>query len=342
MWLTSATADGFAGLLLRGRTLRALAFDAATGRAAADIELFRLSEAGSIHSKNSYASPTPVIDGDRVYVHFGSLGTACVKTTGEIVWKTRLPYEHLHGPGGSPVVWHNLVIVSCDGTDQQYVIALDKHTGKVRWKAPRPRPAYMAYSTPLVIHAGGRDQLISAGAYRAIAYDPSSGAEIWRVGYDQGFSNVPRPVFAHDLVFLATGFDHPSLLAVRPGGEIAWSTSRGAPLTPSPIVVGDELYMVSDNGIASCLDAKTGKLHWRERLGGNYSASPVYADGAIYFLSEEGECTLIEPGREFKKIGTNRIDGQTLASIAVSGGALFVRSATHLYRIGEPATRPHR
>jgi outer membrane protein assembly factor BamB len=223
-----------------------------------------------------------------------------------------------------------------------FVVALDKHTGKVKWKTNRGFPADQAYTTPLVIRAADRDQLISVGAFRARAYDPSNGKEIWRVRYDDGFSNVPRPVFAHGLVFIATGFQQPSLLAVRPDGtgdvtktHIAWALKRGAPLTPSPIAVGDELYVVNDGGIATCLDARTGALVWQQRLGGTYSASPVFADGRIYFLAEQGVTTVIAPGREFRRLATNTLDGGLLASMAVSGGSLFLRTDTHLYRLVE-------
>jgi outer membrane protein assembly factor BamB len=217
-------------------------------------------------------------------------------------------------------------------------VALDKRTGKVRWK--KPRAGYQAYTTPLIVPVNGRDQMVSPGAHRAISYEPATGEEIWSVAYGKGYSNVPRPVFGHGLVYICTGFDQPSLLAVRPGGKgdvtathVAWETKRGAPLTPSPLLVGDELYFVSDNGIASCLDARTGAEHWRQRLGGNYSASPVYADGRIYFLSEDCEAPVIAPGKEFRLLTRNRLDGRCLASLAISGSAIFVRSDTALYRL---------
>ena len=184
------------------------------------------------------------------------------------------------------------------------------------------------------------DQVISPGAFRAVAYEPRTGKEIWQVKYGDGFSNVPRPVYGQGLVFICTGFQQASLLAVRPDGrgdvtksKVVWRLDRGVPLTPSPLLVGDELYLVTDNGIATCVDAKTGQELWRARLGGNYSASPTYADGKIYFLSEEGESVVIAPGRELKHLATNQLDGPTLASMAISGGSLFIRSATHLYRI---------
>jgi outer membrane protein assembly factor BamB len=312
-----------------------------SGREVVNAEVFRIGGARLTNVKNSHASPTPIIDGDRVYVHFGALGTAALTTAGEIVWKTRLPYESQHGNGGSPALYGDLLIISCDGSDTAFVIALDKKTGKTRWKTDRRYPADQAYSTPLVIRVGDRDQVLSVGAYRAAAYDLQTGKEVWRVRYDDGFSNVPRPVAGHGLVYIATGFQQPSLLAVRPDGmgditrtHVVWSLQRGAPLTPSPLIVGDELYIVSDIGVASSVDARTGQTHWQQRLGGNYSASPVFADGRIYFQSEEGLTTAIAPGKAFRKLATSQLDGAMLASMAVSGGSIFIRTDSHLYRIG--------
>jgi len=331
IWLTTATDEG--------KSLRAIAIDRNTGAIIQNVEVFRLKSAKLVNGKNSFASPTPIIEGDRIYLHFGAFGTACITQSGEIVWKTRLEYDNgQHGTGGSPVIYEDLLIVSCDGNDVQFVVALDKQTGKVRWK--KMRQGYQAYTTPLVVSLPAGDQVISPGAFRAIAYEPRTGKEIWHVKYGEGFSNVPRPVFGHGLVFICTGFQQASLLAIKPDGhgdvsksKIAWRLDRGVSLTPSPLIVGDELYMVTDNGIATCVDAKTGEELWRARLGGNHSASPIYADGKIYFLSEEGESVVIAPGRQLKHLATNQLEGPTLASIAVSGGSLFIRSATHLYRI---------
>ena len=338
IWLTTAVDDG--------RSLRALCLDRDTGRIVRNVEVFQLTDPGPVHQKNSHASPTPILEGDRVYLHFGPHGTACITRSGEIVWKTQeLKYYHRHGPGGSPVVYGDLLIVSCDGYDIQFVVALDKRTGKIRWKSPRK--GYQAYTTPLTIQVQGKDQLISPGAHRAVAYEPLTGKEIWSVRYGEGYSNVPRPVFGHGLVFICSGFEQAILLAVRPDGRgdvtdshVAWSLKRAVPLTPSPLLVGEELYLVSDNGIASCLDAKTGKAHWQQRLGGNHSASPIFADGRIYFLNEEGESVVLAPGKEFKKLSTNQLDGQTLASMAVSGNAIFIRSASHLYRLQQQSHWP--
>jgi outer membrane protein assembly factor BamB len=334
LWLTTATEEG--------RSLRAIAVDVNTGAIQQNVEVFNLKSPKLMNQKNSFASPTPVIDGDRVYLHFGAYGTACITQSGEIVWKTKLEYDNgQHGPGGSPIIYDDLLIVSCDGLESQYVVALDKATGKVRWK--KTRESYQAYTTPLVLNLPEGDQVISPGAFQAIAYEPRTGKEIWRVKYAEGFSNVPRPVFGHGLVFICTGFQEPSLLAVRPDGrgdvtksKVAWKLDRAIPRTPSPILVGDELYIVTDNGIATCIDAQTGEELWRARLGGNFSASPVYADGRIYFLSEEGESVVIAPGRQLKHLATNQIDGPTLASMAVSHNSLFIRSASHLYRISNP------
>jgi outer membrane protein assembly factor BamB len=336
VWVTSAIKE-------HGGSLRALAFDLETGRELVNAEVFRTKSADPLNAKNSLASPTPIVEGDRVYVHFGADGTAALTTSGEIVWKIRLSYESQHGSGGSPVVHGDLLIFSADGSDRAFVIALEKQTGKTRWKTSRRQPSDQAYSTPLVIRVGDRDEVVSVGAFRAEAYEPESGKEIWRVGYGDGFSNVPRPVYGHGLVYIATGFQQPSLLAVRPDGtgdvtrtHVAWTLRRGAPLTPSPLLVGDELYIVNDGGIVSCLDATTGETRWQHRLDGNFSASPVFADGRIYFLNEEGVATVILPGKEFRTLATNHLDGATLASMAVSAASIFIRTDTHLYRIGKP------
>ena len=342
VWLTTAVDEG-------DIVLRVLAFDVEQGREVVNVELFRLKNAREINPKNSFASPTPVLEGDRVYVHFGADGTAALTTSGEVIWKTRLSYQSQHGAGGSPIVYGDLLIVSCDGHDAAYVVALDKRTGKARWKTNRRQPTDQAYTTPLVIRVGDRDQVVSVGAYRAAAYDPMTGREIWRVSYGDGFSNVPRPVYGHGLVYIATGFQEPSLMAVRVDGtgdvtktHVAWTLRRGAPLTPSPLLVGEELYVVTDGGIASCLDAMTGAIHWQMRLGDTFSASPVFVDGRIYFLGENGGAMAIAPGKQFRRLGNSRLDGALLASMAVSGGSFFIRTDSHLYRIAEPrpATGP--
>ena len=341
VWLTTAIDTGNPRSGPVRSSLRVLAFDAETGKELVNVEVFRLNYAGYINPKNSRASPTPILEGDRVYVHFGAEGTAALTTDGKILWKKQFPYESQHGAGGSPTLYGDLLIFSCDGNDvDAFVIALDKQTGQTKWRTSRRKPSDQAYSTPLVIRVGDRDQLVSIGAYRAAAYEPLTGREIWRVGYPDGFSNVPRPVYGHGLVYIATGFNEPTLIAVRPDGtgditktHVAWTVERGAPLTPTPILVGDELYVVSDIGILSCLDARTGAIVWQARVPGNYSASPVFVEGRIYIQSEEGITTVIAPGRQFQRLAANQLDGGMLASMAVAKGAIFIRTDTSLYRI---------
>jgi outer membrane protein assembly factor BamB len=332
IWLTAAADNG--------ASLRLLSLDKDTGKLTSNVEVFRIKDLGpGIHKKNSFASPTAIVQGDRIYVHFGFYGTACLNTKGEILWKQTLKYEPQHGPGGSPVLFDDLLIFSCDGFDAQFVVALDAATGKIRWKTPRGK-GNQAYTTPLVIDVAGNAQLISVGAHHAYAYNPKTGEALWYIEYGSGFSNVPRPVYAHGLVYICSGFMQATLFAVKPGGRgnvtrshVAWSHPRAIPLTPSPIVVGDELYVISDNGIATCLDARTGQQRWQHRVGGNHSASPIAAGGRIYFLNEEGECTVIAAGTEYQELARNTIDEPTLASLAVSGKAIFLRGGRHLYRL---------
>jgi outer membrane protein assembly factor BamB len=346
VWITtglSAGASGKADVQGREMSLRVIALDAANGRTVVDTEVFRLRIGPAPNAKNNRASPSVVVERDRVYAHFGAEGTAALTTAGEVVWKTRFPYESQHGAGGSPILHGDLLIFSGDGSDEAFVVALEKRTGKVKWKTDRRFPRAQAYSTPLAIKVGERDEIVSVGAFRAAAYDPANGKEIWRVSYDDGFSNVPRPVFGHGLVYIATGFQQPALIAVRPDGSgdvtrthVAWTVKRGAPHTPSPLLVGDELYFVSDAGIATCVDAKTGSIHWQQRLNGNFSASPVFVEGRIYFQSEEGVTAVIAPGTSFKLLAVNRLEGATLASMAVAEGAFFLRTDKHVYRIQLP------
>ncbi|MCH2375878.1 MAG: PQQ-like beta-propeller repeat protein [Planctomycetes bacterium] len=347
VWLTSAVDDG--------RSLRVLCFRRPTGEVVHDLELFRLDEAGKAHSKNSYASPTPVLDEERVYIHFGHVGTACVSRSGELVWKTvALDYVQPYSGGSSPVLFEDLLILNCDGSDRQFVVALDKRNGEVIWKSDRQHllvhdqniggsAGFMkqSYATPLVVEVHGVPHLISPGADHVSAYDARTGREIWWLGY-KGFSEVIRPVVGHDLVFVG-GFENisqPVLYAIRPTGSgeigrthVEWALKKGAPHVPSPLLVGDELFLINDRGIAICLDAKTGVEHWKERIGGNHFASPIYAGGRIYCFSEEGKTTIFAASKQFSLEAENQIDGGLMASPAVAGSSLFLRSETQLYRI---------
>ena len=336
VWLTSSLTNG------TGASLRLLGYDLTSGQELFNTEVFHVDDSNSPNPKNSLASPTPVIDpsGDRIYVHFGAYGTAALTTAGDVLWSTNFPYISQHGNGGSPILYQDLLILSIDGYDTAYVVAIDTITGKERWRAMRQAPVSQAYSTPLVIRVGENDQIVSVAAYRTTAHDPSTGKEIWSGGYRDGFSNVPRPVYGQGMVYLSTGFQTPSLLAVQTDGvgdvtntHVAWRLNRGAPLTPSPLLVGNELYVINDFGIVTCINATTGDVHWQNRIGGNHSASPVYANGRIYFQSEEGITTVIQSGTNFQILAQNELDGETLASMAISSGTVVIRTNSHLYRI---------
>lgn len=339
IYLTTAVEDG------ADHSLRLVCLDAASGKTAWDKELFRTSGPLRIHPKNSHASPTPLIRDGNIYVHFGPHGTACTTPAGEIVWQRKLEYAPQHGNGGSPALAGDVLVICCDGSDVQYVVGLDRKTGDIRWKQDRDTESKkgFSFSTPLVLSLEGRTQVICPGSDAVFAYDPATGAEIWRVDYPGGYSVIPRPVYGAGLVFLGSGYDRPVLYAIDPTGRgnvtethVRWKLDRGAPHTPSAVVVGDEVYCVSDNGVAACLDARTGSEHWRERLGGNYSASPLVADGLIYFQNESGEAIVVKAGKTFEEVARNQIGDKdrTYASYAVDGRSFLIRSEKALYRVG--------
>lgn len=339
IWLTTALDDG--------HSLRAVGIDAQTGKIIREVEVFRPEEPAPINAKNSHASPTSVLEKGRLYVHFGRMGTACVETaTGRVLWtNNELVIQHKEGPGSSPIPYGDLLLINCDGMDFQYVVALDKQTGRIKWKTgrtgePHPKPDFRkAYATGLIVPRGDHQQLISPGAHQVISYRPDTGEELWKVRYD-GFSNVPRPLYGHGMVYVCSGFMRPVLLAIRPDGSgdvtdshVVWEQPKSIPRNPSPILVGDRIYFAGDRGVAVCLDAHTGAEIWTERLGGNFSASPIYADGRIYFPGEQGETTVIAPGDTFQKLAVNQLDGRIQASPAVVDRSIILRTETHLYRL---------
>jgi outer membrane protein assembly factor BamB len=357
VWLTTATLDG--------EDFFAICIDAETGRVRFNERLLHADNPEPLgNDVNCYASPSPAIEPGRVYVHFGRYGTACLDTaTCKVLWERRdLACRHFRGPGSSAILFEDLLVLTFDGVDVQYLAALDKKTGRTVWKTDRStvwddldaqgKPTRegdfrKAFSTPLVIDAGGKPQMISLGAKAAFAYDPRTGRELWKI-HHAGHSSAPRPVFGNGLVFVTTGHGKTELWAVRVDGQgdvtdshVAWKADRGVPLTPSPLLVGDLLYVVGDDGTATCLEAATGKQVWRERIGGNYAASPVYADGRMYFFNQQGKANVLKAGRAFEVLATNTLEAGCMASPAVSGKALFVRTKTHLYRI-EAATAGER
>lgn len=342
VFLTGAVTDA-AG---NPTSLNAMCYDATSGRLLWDTTVFEPGGAARKHGKNSHASPTPVAEGERVYVHFGPAGSAALDLEGRVVWRQDgLDYNPVHGNGGSPVIVDDKLIFHSDGGADPFIAALDKRTGEVAWKVGRDTSASskFSFSTPLLINEPGGRRLISPASGAVMAYNPDDGAEIWRVDYGEGYSVVPRPVAGNDMIYLATGFNRPSVYAIKQGGEgdvtgthLAWDTSRGAPNTPSMLLVGRELYFVSDGGVASCVDALTGETHWNERLGGGHSASPIHASGRVYFTNEEGVTRVLKAGTSFEVLATNDLAEKTLASPAASGPSLFLRTEKHLYRIQEP------
>jgi outer membrane protein assembly factor BamB len=353
VWLTTATEEG--------HDFYALCVDAETGEIRFNERLFHCDNPEPLgNNVNGYASPSPVIESGRVYIHFGSYGTACLDTaTHKTLWiRQDLPCRHYRGPGSSAILFENLLVLTFDGADVQYLAALDKGTGKTVWKTDRtsvwkdldeqglPKREgdfRKAFSTPLAVDVGGTFQLISPSSYGAFAYEARTGREIWKI--DHGcYSPAARPVFGNGLVYVITGRGKPELWAIRPDGQgdvtgshVAWKfTDRGVPEDPSPLLVDDLLYMVSGDGLLTCLDAATGGAVWSERLGGNYEASPIFVDGRIYFFSVQGKSTVLKAGRTFEVLATNKLDAGFMASPAVAGKALYLRTKTHLYRIEQP------
>ena len=344
VWLTAMVAGASES------SFRLLCFETAGGRLEWSTEIFTIGgpPPPPPHDRGLPASATPVVEGDRIYVYFGHHGAACLDRAGRILWRNeRLRYDPAPPGGGSPVVAGDALVYTADCATAPFVTALDKHTGKTLWKVPRTLAAKMKFSfgAPLLITAGGQPQIVVPGSGAVAALDPTDGHELWRVRYSQQGAVAPRPVFAHGLVFVAAGYLRTELLAIRPDGtgdvtdtHVAWRIIKGAPITPALLAVGDELFAVNDAGVATCWDARTGRVHWQERLDGNYTAAPVAAAGRIYFQNETGTGTVLKADTNFTKLATNQLEEPTLASYAIAENALFIRTAGHLYRIGSEAT----
>lgn len=343
IWITTATVDG--------HKLYALCLNKNTGHIIYDLHLFTVDKPMAITKDNTYATPTPVIDEGLVILHYGTYGTACVDTTnGKILWKRRdlnCDHEEGAGPASSPTLVDEKVVLHVDGRDVQYIIALDKATGRTVWKTNRslnyqefPVHHRKAYCMPIVAPRGDGAQLISPAGRGLYSYDPDSGRELWHVRH-RGWSVAPRPVFGHGLVFATIDRDRPELWAIRLDGEgdvtdthIAWKSTRGMPQRCSPLLVGDYLFVVNRGGIATCLDAKSGGVLWKERLKGAYSASPIYANNRIYIFNETGLCTIIRAKQIFDMITTNALAKQSfMATPAIDGNAFVIRSEGYVYRI---------
>lgn len=347
LWMTAA--------LDNGHTLAAICVSK-QGKLIHQVKIFSIDELEAKNALNSFASPSPVVEAGRVYIHFGSYGTACLDSkNGTILWSRQdINLDHQEGPGSSPVLFEDLLIFHCDGRDVQFLAALDKRTGKTAWKTARSIDLSVvndyqrkAFSTPTLLSSGGRMQLVSSAAQGCYSYDPGTGEELWRVRYP-GFSAVPRPVTDGRRAFVVTDFGKPEMWAVRLDGRgdvteshVDWTAAVGISSTPSAALIDDLIYQVADKtGVVSCLDAKTGELVWRHRAGGSFSASPIHSDGRIFFFDRDGKTTVLAAGRELKQLAVNELSEGCMASPAASEGAIYLRSATHLYRIEAAASQP--
>ncbi len=363
IWLTTATEDG--------HDFSILCVDAVTGKIVHNKKLFHCVSPEPLgNNMNCYAAPSPAIEPGRVYAHFGSYGTACVDTsTGNVLWqRDNLRCRHYRGPSSSVVLFDNLVILTFDGADLQYTVALDEQTGKNIWKVDRDvqwndqdvtgkgaeeakrmldGDHRKAHSTPLIFTAAnGRQQLLSVGAKAAFSYDPRTGHTVWRVNFDD-FSVAPRPLYRDGIAYLVTGITHPELWAVSTDGmgnvtdtHVQWRLSSRVAKTASPLLIDDLIYMVSDDGIINCIDAGTGEPAWSRRIGGRFAASPIFVGGSeprVYFCDQDGKTTIIKPGRKYEPVAVNTLDEGCMASPAVDGNALILRTRTHLYRIENAA-----
>ncbi|MDG1854273.1 MAG: PQQ-binding-like beta-propeller repeat protein [Verrucomicrobiales bacterium] len=343
IWMTTATNNG--------NKMFALCVDKVTGNVLYDIHIFDVISPQAITIDNTYASPTPVIEEGRVYVHFGTYGTACIDTgNGKTLWTRRdltCDHEKGAGPASSPFLFNDFLIFNVDGRDVQYVIALDKTTGKTAWKTNRSVDfsnvqvnQRKAYGTPLIIPRGNEKQMVSIGAKGVFSYDPRNGKELWKALH-RGWSIAPRPVYGEGLVFTLIDRDRPELWAIRPDGNgditnshIVWKSSKRMPPRASPLIVGELLFVVDRNGYISCIEAKTGKIFWQERMKGSFSASPIHSNDLIYFFNEDTVCTIIKPARKLEIVATNKVaNEQLMATPAIDNDSIYIRTTNNLYKI---------
>jgi len=343
LWLATAAADG--------KEISLLCLNRHDGTLIHNLVVLTPKEIDPVHGKNTYASPTPVLAEGRLYAHFGRYGAVAIDTiTGKILWKNEdLDFKQSGGPGSSPILYRDLLIITVDGSDQQYNAALDCATGKIRWKRDRSAPyreqtvTRRAFATPLIIEHAGRVQLISPAADQCHSLNPETGEELWHIRYE-GYSTVPRPVFDPKLglVYICTGYFTPELTAIQVDGtgnvtdsKVAWRAKKAIPENPSPLLIDDAVYIVSDDGVATCYAADTGKQRWAKRLGGNFSASPLFAGGHIYYCGEQGETHVLKPGTKPEVIAVNKLPGPLMASPAAIEKSLYLRTDKAIYCIAE-------
>jgi outer membrane protein assembly factor BamB len=328
------------------RTVRFLveAFGRGDGRRQWTLTVTAEGDAPAVHDKHNLASASPVTDGERVYAVFGTGQVVAASLAGTLAWTRHLgrdvaPWDVNWGNGSSPVLYRNSLVLVCYHGGASYLIALDKTTGRELWRVNRPR-GVLSYSTPLVVPVPGGDELVVNSSVGIEAYDPASGRALWH--YDEP-NQYPIPMAMHHdgVIYLSRGYRSGPYAAVRPGGRgdiskthLIWHMPTGAPYISSLVYYDGLLYMAGDVGVITCVDAKTGERVWRERLGGVYTASPVAADGKIYLVGESGETLVLKAGRVPDVLARNAIDGRVLASPAISGGRLFIRTDDQIVAIG--------
>ena len=355
IWVTTAVEQGVIRTNIKSDdmqvaehvTLRAVCLDRATGKTRWDAQLFDVPHPDPVHWLNSWATPTPVVEPGRVYCDFGTYGTVCLEgATGKVVWKQQLPLDHQVGPGSSPVLWKDRLFLVRDGRDAQYVAALDKDTGLTLWKTERPPltgngDSKKSFCTPLIVAQGNQVEVVVPGAQWAVAYDPLTGKEIWRVHHGRGFSIGTSPIFGHGMVYFGTGCFKAQLWAVRVDGHddvteanAVWKSLRQVPVMSSPTLADNEIYWVSDDGMATCADARNGEIHWQERLAGPCLASPLFAQGRLYFFRRDATTVVVKAGTQFERLAENPLEEGTLvATPALGERAIYLRTDSHLYCI---------
>ena len=343
IWMTTATKDG--------NKMYAICVNKLSGKIEHDIHVFDVKSPQAITNENTYASPTPVVEEGRVYVHFGTYGTACISTKdGQILWKRRdlnCDHEIGAGPASSPFIYNNFLIFNVDGRDVQYVIALNKETGETAWKTNRSVDfsdvqvnQRKAYGTPFIIPRGNSNQMVSIGAKGVYSYDPENGKELWKAEH-RGWSIAPRPVYGEGLVFTMIDRDRPEMWAINPNGSgditethIQWKETKRMPPRASPIIIKGLLFVVDRNGYISCIEAKTGKSIWQKRMKGRFSASPILANNLIYFFNEDTVCTIIKPTRELEIVAENKLsEDKLMATPAFDENSIYIRTEKKLTRI---------
>ena len=353
VWLTSAAEDGIKQFVY--------CVDSETGNVIHHKLLYENKDPEPLNNPiNTYASPSCALENDAVYVHFGTYGTAKLNPeTAEIVWsRTDIQCRHFRGPGSSPIIFQDALILTFDGVDAQFLIALNKHTGETIWRTERSTDygdldengqpkregdLRKAYSTPALVEVNGRTLVVSVGSRAGFAYDALTGEEIWGIRHDD-FNAAAPPCFYKNFAILNTGSRGANLMAVELNettkGDVTethvkWNREKGNSRLAAPLLIENRIYMITDTGVANCVDADTGEEIWKDRIGGTHVASPITANGHIYFFSEEGEVTVIKAADTFEVVAKNKLAEGGRASLAAANGRLYIRSFSHLYCLGE-------